>query len=286
MPETVLIVDDRRDIFELNRILLESEGYQAIASSYKDATPEVVLEAGAQVVLLDLVPGDEAPWALLELLRQNAATRDLGVVVTSDSPALVERAMSDCAVGVSAGLVMPFDIEALFAAIRRAARGGRASAEVDSAASVMQIAAEAIRGGRRPILVRWIQRLSTLNSFRERPNLSLEELKGRGEALIDGVADAMSLCASSRVVPAASAGISAQDAREHARLRRAQGIGQADVAREMASLKGEIWREVSAAVGTDPPALQDVWVLLGRFQLALDESLFVMLDSYTESGMR
>ena len=111
----VLIVDDRHDVLELNRILLEAEGYEAAGCSYTEATPERLRLAAPRVLLLDLVPGDEAPWTLLHRLRQDEDTCEIGVVVTSDAPGLVERALNDPELGIAAGLVMPFDIEALFA---------------------------------------------------------------------------------------------------------------------------------------------------------------------------
>src|SRR5579885_2940675 len=110
MSESVLVIDDRRDVLELNRVLLSAEGYEAEGCSYAEATPERLRKDTPRVVLLDLIPGDTAPWALLHRLRHDEALRNIGVVVTSDAPAAVEQALNDKSLGVNAGLVMPFDL--------------------------------------------------------------------------------------------------------------------------------------------------------------------------------
>jgi two-component system, OmpR family, response regulator len=279
----VLIVDDRHDVLELNRILLEADGYGATGCSYAEATPERLRRQAPRVLLLDLVPGDEAPWTLLQQLRQDESTREIGVVVTSDVPVLVDRALADPELGIAAGMAMPFDIEALYAAIATAARHGRRVGRASPPILLLQRAADAVRQGRGRIVLRWVQRISALEPFRRRPDLSLAEMQGRGEELIDGMADALALQAATRVVPTTAAGVCLETAREHARLRRAQGLQATDVAREMVALRREVWREVRSTTTQDPPPLEEVWDLLGRLHLALDESLFAMLETLEES---
>lgn len=282
MADAILIVDDRRDVLELSRILLESEGYIADACAYVEATPQRLRESAPRVVLLDLTPGDTAPWELLQRLRRDEATRDVGVVVTSDTPALVERALRDEDLGVAAGLAMPFDIEALFDAIGQAKRKGRTSDHSDTSTALLQRIAEVLRQRRQRILTRWVQRLSTLQAFRERPALSLQEVQGRAGDLIDGAADALALQASALAIPASPAGVCIDAARDHARLRRAQGLSPADLAREVVALRREIWREARGELGRELPPPNELWGLETRLYLTLDESLFAMLDAYGE----
>lgn len=284
MSDSVLVVDDRRDVLELNRILLAAEGYDTDGCTYAEATPERLRQSVPRVVLLDLIPGDTAPWDLLHRLRHDEALRAIGVVVTSDVPTTVERALADKSLGVAAGLVMPFDIEALYTAIAAAARQDGKSVPAATATPLLERAAAVIRQGRQRILMRWVQRLSAFDVFRDHPDLSLQDMRGQGEALLDGVADALALQAATLAVPSAAAGISIDAARAHARLRRAQGLNAANVAREMAALRREVWREVRSDIMRDPPPLDDVWSLQSRFFLSLDESLFVMLDMLDETG--
>jgi DNA-binding response OmpR family regulator len=273
MAGAVLIVDDRHDVLELNRILLEAEGYEAEGSSYADVTPERLRRQAPRVLLLDLVPGDEAPWTLLRRLRQDEDTCEIGVVVTSDAPALVERALHDPELGIAAGLVMPFDIEALYTAIATAERSGRKATPVDPPIFLLQRVADTVREVRGRILLRWVQSISALDAFRRRPELSLAELRGRGEELIDGVADALALQAATHALPTATAGLCLEAVREHA----------PDVAREMAALRREVWREARGTIAQAPPPLEEVWELQGRLHLALDEALFAMLETLEES---
>lgn len=284
MTESVLIVDDRRDVLELNRILLESEGYATDGCSYVEATSERIKQTAPRVVLLDLVEGDEAPWTLLQRLRRDDVTSQIGVVVTSDTPPLVERALSDGQLGVTAGLVMPFDIDALYAAIGVAARDGRSVAPSVASVPLLQRGAAIIRQRHQRILIRWVQRLSALDVFRNNPELSLADLQGWGGDILDGVAEALSLQATTRAVPAAAAGVCISAAHKHANLRRAQGVRPADIAREMVALRRETWREIRGEIARDAPPLDDVFRLLSRLHLALDESLFAILAVY-ESDM-
>jgi hypothetical protein len=131
--------------------------------------------------------------------------------------------------------------------------------------------------------MRWVQRLSTIEPFRLQPDLSLEELQGQGAALIEGVAEALALMAATRAVPAAVAGVPLDAVREHARLRRMQGVTPTDLAREVVALRREVWREVRTALKTEAPNTDDVWSLQARVLIALDEELFAMLDTLREA---
>lgn len=301
-PRSVLIVDDRHEVLELNRILLEAEGYETEGCAYSEATPERLRRDRPDVLLLDLLPRDDAPWSLLRRLRQDTATRGIGVVVTTDAPDLVDRALRDTSLDVAAGLVMPFDIEALYAAIAAAARLDRQS-QVGQAGQAGQAghpilatpivatnpllgrAATLLRQDRARILLRWVQRLSTLDVFRDQPDLPLTALYGQGAALLDGVAIALELQSSSRTLAATTVGGGVEAAHAHARLRRGQGVRPGNLAREMAALRREVWRAVRGQVegGAVSPSLAEVWDLLRRVDAATDEALAAMLDGWIES---
>lgn len=286
MSCSVVIVDDRHDVLELNRILLEAEGYETRGFSYADITSDLLRQSAPCVMLLDLVPGDVAPWELMRRVRGDPATQEMGLVVTSDSPAPVDTALRDTSLGVSAGLVMPFDIDALYNAIATAARGGSAAAPATLSIPLLRRAATIMRDLHQRLLMRWVQRISTLEAFRRRPDLTLRELQGQGDALLDGIVDALELQGSSRAVEATTAGIHLDAARDHARLRRAQGAGSGDLAREIAMLRREIWREINPAMKKDALPLDDIWTLQRCLHMALDETLCAMLDAWDESTPR
>ena len=286
-PPSILIVDDRHEVLELNRILLEAEGYEVAGCSYGEATLERLRRDGPAVLLLDLVPRDDAPWSLLRRLRQDPSTREIGVVVTADAPALVDRALRDTPLGIAAGLVMPFDIEALYIAIAAAARRGQQAqpspaAPIVAANPLLGRAAAGLRQERTRILLRWVQRLSTFDIFRGQPDLPLNALRGQGVALLDGVAAALDMQSSSRAAAATAVGSGAEAAHAHARLRLGQGARPSDLAREMAALRREVWRAVHGLAAAPVAPLDDVWDLLRRVDAATDETLAAMLEGWAE----
>ncbi len=283
-PQSVLIVDDRHDVLELNRILLEAEGYEAVGCSYSAATVERLRRDRPGVLLLDLVLRDEAPWDLLRRLRQDPALEDIGVVVTSDAAVLVDRALREQALGVSAALVMPFDIEALYAAIAAASQRGR-PAQIVRVNPLLDRVALLLRRDRQRILLRWVQRLSTFEVFRRQPDLSLAALQGQGPALLDSIATALELQSSSRDVAALTVGGGADAAHAHARLRHAQGTHVADLAREVAALRREIWRIAHGEAAAANASRDDAWGLLRRVDAAADEALGAMLDTWSHGDI-
>ena len=279
-PQSVLIVDDRHDVLELNRILLEAEGYETIGCSYGAATVERLRRDRPSVLLLDLVLRDETPWELLRRLRQDPSLEDIGVVVTSDAAALVDRALREQSLGVSAGLVMPFDIEALYAAIAAASQRGRPT-QIIRVNPLLDRVALLLRRDRQRILLRWVQRLSTFDVFRRQPDLSLAALQGQGSALLDGIAAALELQSSSRDAAALTVGGGAEAAHAHARLRHAQGAHSTDLAREVSALRREIWRVAHGEAVAVNASRDDAWGLLRRVDAATDEALCAMLDTWS-----
>jgi len=282
MPAIVFVVDDRHDVLELNRILLEAEGYRTEGYSYAALPLERLRSHVPDVILLDLLPDDEAPWELLRRLRHDPLTKEVGAVVTSDSAALVDRAMNDTSLRVSAGLGMPFDIDALYTAVAAAARHGAHAAPpaILVALPLLQRAATLLRHSRARVLLTWAQRLTTLEDFRQRPGLTLAELQGHGGALVDLVIGALELQSTSRAAAAVTVGVRVDATRGHARLRRLQGLGAGTLAREVAALRREIWHSIYPMAAAEAPPLDDLWDLLRRLDMALDESLYAMLDTW------
>ncbi len=73
-------------------------------------------------------------------------------------------------------------------------------------------------------------------------------------------------------------------AHAHAFLRRAQGIGVGDLAREFTALRREVWRVAHLVVSDGgqggAPARDDMWALTRRLDAAVDESLAAALDAW------
>lgn len=286
MSSPVLIVDNRRDVLELNRILLEAEGYEAQGFSYAELTPRKLQDCVPDVLLLDLMPGSEEPWDLLRRLRQDPVTRHIRVVVTSDSPTLVEKVLHDRDLGIAAGLVMPFNIEALYAAIAAAAQpevpgGIPVLARVPERESII----EGLREGRSRVVLRWIQRLSTLTSFRKKPTLSLLELRGHGDALFDTIVDALAVWTVPRAAADVRVAVRLDEAYGHATVRREQGVSMTDIVRELGYLRTEIAHELQARAQQGSLSSDEMWDLLRRLGNAVDETLVAIFDGW-ERGER
>jgi len=276
MAERVFVVDDRPDILELNRILLEAEGYETEGHAYADVTSETLHAAAPRVLLLDLPWGDETPWAFLRRLRSDERTREIGVVVTSGSSALIDTALADAYLRVSAGLMMPFEIDALYAAVAAAAGHVEASPAPTRSNPASRAGVVALREGRTRILLAWVQRLSALDAFKMYPDLLPAEVQGQGPVLLDLIVETLD-----RGEAAPLLGVS-DAARVHGRTRRRQGMPASCLAQEIAALRHETWRAVYGVVAPLSPPLADLWETLRRLDATLDDALGAMLDAWAK----
>src|SRR5688572_18896016 len=82
--QRVVIVDDDEAFVDIVRELLESEGYEVLATADWRDSYLLVKETLPAVVLLDLVMEQrEVGWAVLEVLKSDALTQDIPVIVCS-----------------------------------------------------------------------------------------------------------------------------------------------------------------------------------------------------------
>jgi CheY-like chemotaxis protein len=82
-PMVVAIVEDQAAIAELLHDVLEDAGYAPVVVSSSVTAVAEITEAGADIVLLDIMMPRKDGWAVLDELRAEAATRDVPVVLTS-----------------------------------------------------------------------------------------------------------------------------------------------------------------------------------------------------------
>ena len=82
-PMVVAIVEDQAAIAELLHDVLEDAGYAPVVVSSSVTAVAEIAEAGADIVLLDIMMPRKDGWAVLDELRAEAATRDVPVVLTS-----------------------------------------------------------------------------------------------------------------------------------------------------------------------------------------------------------
>ena len=116
----VLAVNDEPEFLDVVRQLLQDERYNVTTTNYVPRTFDLIAALAPDLLVVDLVVGRRAGWALLERLHAEAATRGIPVVVTSTDPRLLDRAQADAArYGAHPVLAKPLDVEALLAAIHR-----------------------------------------------------------------------------------------------------------------------------------------------------------------------
>ena len=115
----IFVVNGSPEFLEVVRLLLLDEHYRVTATNFLPETFDQIAALQPAVLIIDLVFGQRGGWNLLERLREEAATRQIPVVVTSTDARLLERAQVDFGrYGGQAFLASPMDVEDLLADIR------------------------------------------------------------------------------------------------------------------------------------------------------------------------
>ena len=118
----IAVVDDDLLFVELMRDLLaDGEGYEVVSNAQWVRSLDFVKETRPDLVILDLMMGREPTgWAVLDLLRADASTADIPVIVCSAAAeALHEQAPRIARAGRVTALAKPFDLDDLLGAIAR-----------------------------------------------------------------------------------------------------------------------------------------------------------------------
>jgi CheY-like chemotaxis protein len=114
---------ERKHIFCINgssafldvvRALFEEEHYNITTTNFVPLTFDQILALKPDLLIVDVVYGVQAGWALLDRLTHDAATHPIPVIVTSTNHSLLERAETLAVPnGARLYLDMPFDIETI-----------------------------------------------------------------------------------------------------------------------------------------------------------------------------
>jgi CheY-like chemotaxis protein len=118
--QLILCVDDNRDIRDLITLILEEEGYSALASSDGDSALTLIKERKPDLVLLDvMMPGISG----LDVLRTLRALSDSSI---NQTPVIVITAKSQSSdidealtAGATSYIVKPFRPEALIEKVQK-----------------------------------------------------------------------------------------------------------------------------------------------------------------------
>ncbi len=114
----VLVVNDTQEILTLFNDILESEGHEVHLYSFAFDDLSVVKEVGPDLVVLDLIIGNEDHgWQLLQKMKMDRETATIPVIVCSAAIRLLrelEGRLKEKNVGI---VPKPFDIDDLLRAV-------------------------------------------------------------------------------------------------------------------------------------------------------------------------
>jgi CheY-like chemotaxis protein len=80
-PPVVLVVDDHEDTRQMSLLVLQSQGFMAVAVSGGDAGFAYACEHPPAVIVTDLAMPDGDGWQMLQRLSADARTKDIPVVM-------------------------------------------------------------------------------------------------------------------------------------------------------------------------------------------------------------
>jgi len=117
MPETIMVVDDDRDILELARLVLEGGGYRVIPTSSGADALRTAAGEHPDLILLDInMPGMDG-WQVLRLLKLDHRTSAIPVAMFS-----IKSQVRDRLTGLQGGacdyIAKPFACDDLLGRVR------------------------------------------------------------------------------------------------------------------------------------------------------------------------
>jgi CheY-like chemotaxis protein len=115
----ILIIDDDEAVLQVYQELLEDEGYRLSVRAYPPPDTEELRGAPPDLVLLDLLFGAEtAGWDFLQVLKDDATTAGIPVVIATADQRLVDQRRSLLDAWECGIILKPFDIDDLFTAVQ------------------------------------------------------------------------------------------------------------------------------------------------------------------------
>lgn len=116
MPKRVLIVEDEDAVRELEKFILEAEGYEVMeARDGLEGLTKAELRK-PDLILLDLMMPDVSGGRMFEEMQRHRATAGIPIVVVTGKPDAHE--MFDDAIGSDNVIMKPFDADTLLSRIR------------------------------------------------------------------------------------------------------------------------------------------------------------------------
>jgi DNA-binding response OmpR family regulator len=129
MATRIMVINDTKDILELFRAILESEGYEVILYSYAIQDIVEVERIMPDLLIVDVIFGSEKlGWQMLDKLKMNRTTAAIPVIVCSAAINAV-REMEGYLMSQGVSIVLkPFEIDVFLSAVKIALESRKHSA--------------------------------------------------------------------------------------------------------------------------------------------------------------
>ena len=114
----VMIIEDDPDMIDLLSVIIKRGGYEPVAGLGGNEGLRMLREAGADLILLDLMMDDISGWRVLELVKEDENLRNIPVLIVSARHYLEDPDRTAAHAGLFEGyLVKPFVVRDLLTKI-------------------------------------------------------------------------------------------------------------------------------------------------------------------------
>lgn len=242
----ILLIEHHEELGRLYRITLEEEGFAVDLVIDPPDVVKIVREREPALLILDLLPPNEQSYALLDRLRTDDVARGVPVLTLTTQGHLAETSLASY--NVRRSFAKPFDIDALVEAVREASRTptlqGRAPRPRPESDDARDHAEHILAERSRQIVFRWMQRIRTLPPWRDRPDLSFQDLIDYAPVVLKLIDVRLHYTSHDEFFQRHPDAL--ERARGHARIRQSQNIGAVSAIEEYVLLREEIWAELRA----------------------------------------
>lgn len=277
----ILLIEHHEELGRLYRITLEEEGFETELVIDPGDVVAVVRERPPALLVLDLLPPEERSYSILDNLRADEVARGVPVIALTTQARLAETAMASY--NVRRSFSKPFDLDEFVDAVREAsttptlqARAPRPRPDSDDARDH----AEHILAERsRQIVFRWMQRIRSLPPWRDRADLTFQDLIDYAPIVLKLIDVRLHYETYEEFFERHPDAL--ERARGHARVRQSQNISVVSAIEEYVLLREEIWRELREQSGNEA-------LLRGAFELeravnhTMDVIIVATLRAYLE----
>lgn len=118
MKETILIVEDEPDVAEMIRYNLEKESYRTIVAYSGAEALEAVQAHAPDLVLLDIMLPDLSCWEVCKILRDNAESHSIPIVMLT-ALSSEEARLKGLTLGAEDFVAKPFSVKEVLLRIRK-----------------------------------------------------------------------------------------------------------------------------------------------------------------------